>query len=86
MKPERFFSGLPGFRNSKVVKDPLPNLTEDKREELFEALTGLLDRTLSSDLLPESVKNQRAIICMKAIDTAHSAEAFSVLTILSKYQ
>jgi hypothetical protein len=27
---ERFFSGLPGFRSSKVVNDPLPSLTEGK--------------------------------------------------------
>jgi hypothetical protein len=24
---ERFFSGLPGFRSSKLVKDPLPSLS-----------------------------------------------------------
>ena len=72
---ERFFSGLPGFRNSKVVKDPLPSLTEERKMALFTALTGLLDRLFSSDLLPEPVKNRRAILCMKAIDPAENPDA-----------
>ena len=84
---ERFFSGLPGLRSSKVVQDPLTSLTEERKAGLFTALTGLLDRTFSSDLLPEPVKNRRAIICMKALDPAHTADAFGVLDgILSKYQ
>ncbi|KAN0140443.1 hypothetical protein V8E53_001652, partial [Lactarius tabidus] len=32
---ERFFSGLPGFRSSKMVKDPLPNLTLDQQAKLL---------------------------------------------------
>ena len=73
---ESFFSGLPGFRSSKVVKDPLPGLTEERKYELFTALLGLLDRTFSSELLPESVKNRRAIICAKAITLADFPEAY----------
>ncbi|KAN0140414.1 hypothetical protein V8E53_001623, partial [Lactarius tabidus] len=38
---ERFFSGLPGFRSSKVVKDPLPNFTLEQQENLFVTLIGL---------------------------------------------
>ncbi|KAH9021516.1 hypothetical protein EDB85DRAFT_2278440 [Lactarius pseudohatsudake] len=53
---ERFFSGLPGFRSSKVVNDPLPRLTWEQTEKLSTALMGLFDRAFSSDLLPESVK------------------------------
>ncbi|KAH9057266.1 hypothetical protein EDB87DRAFT_1686549 [Lactarius vividus] len=64
---ERFFSGLPGFRNSQVVNDPLPSLTEQERIRLFEESLGLLNRTFSSDLLPESDKNRRAISCAKAM-------------------
>ncbi|KAF8257095.1 hypothetical protein EI94DRAFT_79346 [Lactarius quietus] len=44
---------LPG---SKMVKDPLPNLTYDQREKLLNAWIGLSDRTFSSDLLPERSK------------------------------
>ena len=69
---ERFFSGLPGFRNSKVVKDPLPSLTQKEKQKLYGALDGLLDRTFSSDLLPVPIKNRRALICAKAIDPEHT--------------
>src|SRR6266702_4031938 len=67
---ERFFSGLLGFRSSKVVDDPLPGLTEEQKEKFSTALIGLLDRTLSSDLLPMSVRHRRANICTKALDPA----------------
>src|SRR6202012_4172963 len=69
---ERFFSGLPSFRSSKVVDDPLPSLTEEDKWKLYMAIRGLLDRTFSSDLLPAPVKNRRALICAKAIDPAHT--------------
>jgi len=67
---EHFFSGLPGFRVSKVVNDPLPSLTYEQKHKLLEALIGLLNRTFSSDLLQERVKSQRAVICANAIDPA----------------
>ena len=70
-KLERFFVGLPGFRSSKVVKDPLPSLTEEGKQKLFEALIELLDHTISSELLPELVKSRRAMMCKKAIKHAH---------------
>ena len=64
---ERFFSGLPGLRSSKVVKYPLPNLTWEQQEKVLDALIGLSDRAASSDLLPEPVKIRRSVICGKAI-------------------
>ena len=67
---ERFFAGLPGFRGSKMVNDPLPDLTSEQQEKLFGALIRLLDRTSSSDLLPESVKIRRTVICRRAIGPA----------------
>ncbi|KAH9071433.1 hypothetical protein EDB83DRAFT_248990 [Lactarius deliciosus] len=67
---ERFFSSLPGFRSSEVVGDPLPRLTGEQKRKLSTALMGLFHRTFSSDLLPESVKNWRAIICARALDPA----------------
>ncbi|KAH8993863.1 hypothetical protein EDB86DRAFT_1315867 [Lactarius hatsudake] len=67
---ERFFSGVPGFRDSNVVDDPLLHLNEEKMKKLSTALTGLFDRTFSSDLLPESVKHWRAITCARALDPA----------------
>ena len=64
---ERFFSGLPGFRSSKVVKYPLPDLTWEQQEKVLDALIGLSDRASSSDLLPDPVKIRRSVICGKAI-------------------
>ncbi|KAN0140429.1 hypothetical protein V8E53_001638 [Lactarius tabidus] len=72
---ERFFSALPGFRSSKVVKDPLPNLTSSQQGKLLRTLIGLLDRTSSSDLLPEPVKIRRTVICGKAIGPADIPQA-----------
>ena len=68
---ERFFSGLPGFRSSKVVSDPLPSLTEEERLKLCDGLLGLLNRTFSSELVSVPVKDRRSLICSKAIDPAH---------------
>jgi hypothetical protein len=84
---EHFFSGLPGFRKSNVVQDPIPNLTQEQKSKLYWALNGLLDRTFSSDLLPAPVKNRRAIICAKAVDPEHMTGAFSILNrIFSEYE
>jgi hypothetical protein len=84
---ERFFYGLPGFRNSKLVGDPLPSLSSAQQWKLYEALTGFMDRTFSSDLLSPPVKERRAMICARAIDTVHIPLTFNVLDIiLSKCQ
>ena len=68
---ERFFAGLPGFRDSRVVSNPLPSLPEVQKRRLSAELTEFMDRTFLSDLLPEPVKTRRAIICAKVIDPVH---------------
>ena len=73
---ERFFSGLPGFRSSKVIEDPLPILTSEQKKKLSTTLVGLFDRTFSSDLVPEPVKMRRAIVCVKALDSAEFPYAY----------
>ena len=83
---EHFFSGLPGFRSSKVVNDPLPSLTDEEKWKLSEGLRGLLDRTFSSDLLLAPVKDRRAMICAKAIDPEHTPNALILHAALFKYQ
>ena len=83
---EGFFSGLPSFRSSKVVEDPLPSLTTEEKGRLYDALEGLLSRTFSSDLLSAPVKNRRAMICAKAIDPELTPDPFRVLHIaVSEY-
>ncbi|KAN0135091.1 hypothetical protein V8E53_006982, partial [Lactarius tabidus] len=82
---EAFFSGLPSFRRSTVVMDPLPRLTKEEKWKLHTALHGLLERTFSSDLLPAPAKYRRAMICAKAVDPRHAPNPVSILhTILSK--
>jgi hypothetical protein len=84
---ERFFSGLPSFRSSNVVRDPLPSLTEEEKRKLSGALKGLLDRTFSTDLLPAPVKYRRAMICTKAGDPEYIPDAFNIfIRILFEYQ
>ena len=73
---ELFFSGLPGFHNSKVVKEPLCCLDDEKKPRIFIAMIGFLDRTFSSNLLPDQVKRRRADICANAIDLVHTPNAF----------
>jgi len=64
---ERLFDDIPGFCESKLVQKPLhPRVTTKLRR----SLDGFLDRTFSSHLVPESVRNDRLIICL---DAAHSA-------------
>jgi hypothetical protein len=72
---ERFFAGLPGFGYSRVVHNPMLRLTPEQKLRIWEEMTEFMDRTLASDLLPESVKNRRAIICAKAIDPVHFPKA-----------
>ena len=83
---ERFFSGLPGFRNSKAVVDPLPSLTEEEMQMLCGDLSGFLDRSLSSDLLSPDVKDRRAMICTRAIDPEHMPNASILHAIMFKYR
>ena len=72
----RFFSGLPGFHTSKVLKQPLRCLTDEQKLEIFTAIIGFLDHTFSSDLLSDRVKRQRVDICEKAIDLVDTPKAF----------
>jgi hypothetical protein len=84
---EYFFSGLPGFRSSDVVKDPLSSLTEEDKWKLYVTLRELMYRTFSSDLLPTPVKNRRAIICAKAVVPEHMPNAWRIVNrILFEYQ
>jgi len=63
---ETFFDAVPGFCGSKLVQ-PLHSRV---RIKLQQSLDGFLDRTFSSRLSPESVRNDLLITCLNA---AHSA-------------
>ena len=78
---EKFFEGIPSFCNSRVVENPMDGFIRPIGRKLSDALIGLMDRTLSSSLVPESVEQRRVTICTKAI---HAANLFGPWWILPR--
>jgi hypothetical protein len=66
-KLERFFAGLPGLCSSKVVSNPSGLFIEPYKWSLSDALVGLMHRTLTSNLVSESVRERRSLICMRVM-------------------
>jgi hypothetical protein len=64
---ERFFAGIPGFCSSKVVSNPFGVFIEPHKWRLSDALIGLMHRTLTSNLVSESVRKRRSLICRRAM-------------------
>jgi hypothetical protein len=64
---ERFFAGLPGLCSSKVVSNPSGLFIEPYKWSLSDALVGLMHRTLTSNLVSESVRKRRSLICTRAM-------------------
>jgi hypothetical protein len=67
---EKFFAAVPGYFDSKLVDTPQHILDGLPRRTFVGALSGLLDRTLTSNLVSESVKARRLVICFDAGDAA----------------
>ena len=67
---EKFFAAVPGYFSSKSVDAPQPILYGLPRKTFMGALSGFLDRTLASNLVSESVKARRLVICFDAADAA----------------
>jgi hypothetical protein len=65
---ERFFAAIPGFCSSIVVADPVGSFIKPNDKELSAALIGFMERTLSSNLISESVRQRRIVICRMAVD------------------
>ncbi|KAI0295646.1 hypothetical protein B0F90DRAFT_1143543 [Multifurca ochricompacta] len=59
---EQFFAGIPGFFQSTVVKNPQQAFDAPDSEEMSKALIGLMQRTWTSNLVHESVKQRRIVI------------------------
>ena len=76
---DRFFSGMPGFHNSRVLKQPLHDLDDQQKLRLLEAVIRLLDRAFSSNSLSNQVKHRRADIYSNAIELVDTPNAFSQL-------
>ena len=72
---EQFFDAIPGFCTSKIVHDPRQSLDVLGQQRLAEALIGFWNRTLSSNLVPESIKGRRLLVCMGTIEATNLAIA-----------
>jgi hypothetical protein len=59
---EKFFEAIPGFFNSKLVKDLERDFPETLLETFWGALDGFIGRTFSSNSVTETVKSRRDII------------------------
>lgn len=71
---EAFFNTIPGFCSSNIVKVPLLYPVGMK---LQQTLDGFLDRTFSSNSIPESVKGARLVTCLNAVHAALPPSAVS---------
>jgi hypothetical protein len=67
---EQFFAVVPDFYGSRALDDPLAVFKTSIGEKMADALIGLMARTLSSDLLPQSTKQHRIMICNRAMAKA----------------
>ena len=75
---EQFFDAIPGFFHSEIVRvhgGPRRSLENLGQQRLAEALIGFWNRTLSSNLVPESTKGRRLLVCMRVIEAADLAIA-----------
>ena len=83
---ECFFSGLIGFHDSKVIKEPLRDLDDWQKFTLLEAVIRLSDRTFSSNVLSDRAKRQRADVCANAIELVDTPSTFAdiVLTLVTE--
>jgi hypothetical protein len=65
---EKFIETAPGFFNSKLVKDLREHLPDDLWRRFLDATNGFLGRTLSSNLVIDSVKLHRLDMSLSAIN------------------
>ena len=84
---EKFFDAIPGFINSSLVMGLKRDYPHDTRQTFSWALAAFLRRTLSSNLILDSVKSHRLIICVDAADAMDVSNAFSsILTSVEQGQ
>ncbi len=67
---ERFFAGIPGFCTSDVVSNPHGDFIEPNKWRLSEAVIVLMQNSLTSNLVGESDRQRRSLICAKAMQAA----------------
>ena len=73
------FAAIPGFCNSKAVVDPFNAFIKPNDKRLSAALIGFMDRTLSSNLISDSVKQRRVVMCKTAVDVTSLSASQQIL-------
>jgi hypothetical protein len=76
----QFLEIVPGFCRSLLVDDPVRKITNFRREKLQTAVKELLERTRSSNFLPDSEKMWRLVVCVNVADAIRLSDvALSIL-------
>ena len=75
---EKLIEAIPGFFNSKLVKDLRGDLPDDISTRLKYSLNGFLVRTLSSNSIIDSVKLRRLDISLIAMNLIHVLGLWSI--------
>ena len=65
---EQFFEGVPGLCGSKTLPNAQVDVIKRHETKISRALIEFIDRTLSSNLISESVKWRRINICTRVVD------------------
>ena len=76
---ERFFAAIPGFCESIKVVDPVGAFIKPNDKKISATLIQFMGRTLSSNLISESVKQTRIAIRRMAIDAASLSASRRIL-------
>jgi Family of unknown function (DUF6535) len=82
---EKFFEAIPGFFNSKLVKHLEIRIPETLFITFWRALDGFMGRTSSSNLVTESVKSRRVLICRDIISMIPHPSKFVFTFNLNSY-
>ena len=65
---EQFFEGVPGLCGSKEVPNAQLGVIKRHEKKFSSALIEFMNRTLSSNLISESIKRRRIDICTRVVD------------------
>jgi len=68
MELEQFFEGVPGLCSSKQLPNSQAGIIKRHEKKFSSALIEFMNRTLSSNLISESIKRRRINICTRVVD------------------
>ena len=76
---EQFFAGIPRLCDSNEIPNAQLGVIKRHERKFSSVLIDFMNRTLSSDLISESVKRRRIIICIKVVDVTSLLEPWWIL-------